>query len=377
MVRVLYIIIELLLIAIVAALLVEDYGGVTTRGSERLRVEAPVLISVTTALRFYGFPRAPPPPPPRQSKPITVDAHAVAAWPECDREFEKIMACTSVIYASGRGGDGVTISLTTTRDVKYRPPLVNSSRTATSISISSRVGPDMDISKITSYNFNRKIKQPSQYRDNLLIFSVYSENHLRQVTLTQPASKQTALEQLLLVSFMIDTSKTVKMLAICALLSGELAGSNPIKSRKAIKRLNRRRVNGKPRSLFRETRREKRGSRRRNDRRCRRVEERDDRGAAIGIGVEDLLITNQCVKKHCHGSFIKFGYEVREFARRAAKLTFLRKIHRPREEDRLTSIVTLVQHSFEHLCSHELLVDCMKKIMLSILYLISKMHRND
>jgi len=37
---------------------------VTTRGSERLRVEAPVLISVTTALRFYGFPPALPPPPP-------------------------------------------------------------------------------------------------------------------------------------------------------------------------------------------------------------------------------------------------------------------------------------------------------------------------
>lgn len=56
------------------------------------------------------------------------------------------------------------------------------------------------------------------------------------------------------------------MLAICALLSRKLTGSNPIKSRKAIKRLNRRRVNGKPRSLFRETRREKHGSRRRNDR---------------------------------------------------------------------------------------------------------------
>lgn len=65
------------------------------------------------------------------------------------------------------------------------------------------------------------------------------------------------------------------MVAICALLSGESAGSNPIKSRKAIKRFNRRRVNGKPRSLFRETRREKRGSRRRNDgrRRCGVVEE--------------------------------------------------------------------------------------------------------
>lgn len=50
---------------------------------------------------------------------------------------------------------------------------------------------------------------------------------------------------------------------ICALLSRKPARSNPIKSRKAIKRLNRRRVNGKPRSLFRETRREKRGSKER------------------------------------------------------------------------------------------------------------------
>lgn len=110
----------------------------TTRGSERLK-NGSALISVNDRSQVLRISPCTSPPPLGQSKPITVDAHAVAAWPECDREFEKIMACTRVIYASGRGGDGVPISLTTTRDVKYHPPLVNSSRTA-SISISSRVG---------------------------------------------------------------------------------------------------------------------------------------------------------------------------------------------------------------------------------------------
>lgn len=78
------------------------------------------------------------------------------------------------------------------------------------------------------------------------------------------------------------------MLAICALLSRKLTGSNPIKSRKAIKRLNRRRVNGKPRSLFRETRREKHGSRRRNDRRRRQGEEGGKGMAAARPSVSGL-----------------------------------------------------------------------------------------
>lgn len=89
----------------------------------------------------------------------------------------------------------------------------------------------------------------------------------------------------------------------CTFQPGKPGRSNPIKSRKAIKRLNRRHVNGKPRSLFRETQREKRGGGSLKERRRRALDGGAPRTAVLPL--EDLY-TSPAFPSH-RVAFIRLG----------------------------------------------------------------------
>lgn len=72
------------------------------RAGGRLKVEALALISVTTALRFYGFPVL------SANRPIGSWCACCRCWP--DREFEDYGSCIHARRAIEQGGDGTPSS---------------------------------------------------------------------------------------------------------------------------------------------------------------------------------------------------------------------------------------------------------------------------